>query len=68
MITHKAVVLEMFGMPGAFYFPGDGLELIDSSEYPGYYWIVKDGKQTRDLIGNGSKQLFKIVEKIKKAS
>ena len=68
MITHKAVVLEMFGMPGAFYYPGDGLELIDSSEYPGYYWIIKNGEQTRDLVSNGSVELFRIVEKAKKAS
>jgi len=68
MSLYKAVVLEMFGSPEDLHYPGSGLDLMPSEEHPGYYWIIKNGKQTRDLVGNGSLELFRIIEEMKKAS
>ena len=67
MKVYKAVVLEAFGAPDEYH-PGSPLSVTKYEEYPGYYWIVKNAKRTRDLIVNGSKELFRIVDDLKKAS
>ena len=68
MSIYKAVVLEMFGAPEDMHYPGSGLDLMESKEYPGYCWVIKNGEQTRDLVGNGSLEIFRIIEELKKAS
>ena len=67
-MIHKAVVLEMFGAPEDLHYPGSGLDIVEFEEHPGFYWVVTDGKQTRDLVSNNFGEMFRIVDEIKKAS
>ena len=68
MKTYKAIVLKVFGSEENSYVPGSELKLIESNEYQGYYWIVENGKLTRNLISNNSGELFRIIDEIKKVS
>lgn len=66
--NEKAVVLEMFGAASDGHFPGSPLELVESTDYPGYWFIVKDGEITRDLVSNEFVELFRFLEPIERAS